>query len=111
MRLTIILTRTPHASRTLETYVKLALLACSREHSVAVYLVGDGVYCARKGQNSANYLERLSKFGGELFLRKEDIEARGLDVDKLIEEVEVPVDFYGKLVDDIMEKSDRVISL
>ncbi|MBS7643801.1 DsrE family protein [Candidatus Bathyarchaeota archaeon] len=108
MRLTLILTKPPSSS-ILNTCMKLALLAMSNNHEIGLYLIGDGVFCAKAGQIMAEDLGRLILHGGEVFVCKEDLEARGLVKNDLIKGATILSDIFECLVDDVMEKSQRVI--
>ena len=77
-------------------------------HQVAVYLIGDGVFCAI-GKHPSSKLSGLLSNGGEIYARKEDLEARGL-LSQVLTGVAVPSDFYDKLIEDVMERADRVMS-
>jgi len=108
MRLILILTRSPSNSLILDT-LKLASLATSSNHKVGLYLIGDAVLCAKKGQGIAEDLGRLILYGGEVFVRNEDLDARGLVKNDLIPGAKILLDVFECLVDDVMEKSQRVI--
>ena len=109
MRLTLILTKPPSFSSILNTCMKLALLAVSNNHEIGVYLIGDGVFCAKVGQMTAENLGKLVLYGGNVFVCKEDLEARGLVKNDLIPGAEILSNIFECLVDDVMEKSQRVI--
>jgi sulfur relay protein TusB/DsrH len=111
LRLSLILTKTPRESPMLEKCVELGLFAGSEGFTIAVYLVGNGVYCVKKGENASDRLKKISESRGEVFVRREDLEARGLDTGDIISDAKIPPDFYGQMIVDIMERSDRVITV
>jgi len=111
MRVVFILTKSPQNSGNTKICLKNALLARSQGYDIGIYLLGDAVFFAKNQQNIANDLKKLLASGCKLFVRKEDLVARGLKEDSLIPDVSVPSDFYDLLITDIMEKSERVICL
>ena len=107
MRFVLILTESLKSVRT-EVCLKYAFSARMGGHQVAVYLIGDGVFCAI-GKHPSSKLSGLLPNGGEIYARKEDLEARGL-FSQVLAGVEIPSDFYDKLIEDVMEMADRVMS-
>jgi sulfur relay protein TusB/DsrH len=115
MRIAFLLTKAPISSRDPEMCLNLALSFLKKNSSVAIYLLTDGVLCARKGQNPEKGVEKLLKkaleLGAEVYVRREDLLARGVSAEKMVEKVQNPEDFLGTMVYDVMEKSERVICL
>jgi len=107
MRFIFILTESSKSARS-ELCLKYAFSARIGGHQVAVYLIGDGVFCAIGKYPSPKLIGLLSD-GGEIYARKEDLEARGL-LSRVLTGVEIPFDFYDKLIEDVMERADRVMS-
>jgi len=107
MRFISILTESLKSARS-EVCLKYAFSARIGGHQVAVYLIGDGVFCA-VGKHPNAKLSGLLSNGGEIYARKEDLEARGL-LSRVLTGVEMPFDFYDKLIEDVMERADRVMS-
>ena len=89
--------------------MKFALSRVELTHEVVLYLMGDEVYCAKKGTAIASELHQFVTKGGEIYVRKEDLIARGLR-EVLLEQTHAPDDFFSQLVQDIMENSDRIIT-
>jgi len=75
MRLILILTKPPSNLLVQNDCVKLASPAMPSNHKVGLYLIGDAVFCAKKGQGIAENLGRLILYGGEVFVCKEDLDA------------------------------------
>jgi tRNA 2-thiouridine synthesizing protein B len=61
-----------------------------------LYLAGDGIY---------HLLNMLSLSAQEILACREDILARGLTI---TDDITIPEDFYGQLVEDMMESSGQV---
>jgi len=107
MRFIFILTESLKSARS-EVCLKYAFSARMGGHQVAVYLIGDGVFSAI-GKHPSPKLSGLLSNGGEIYAHKEDLEARGL-LSQVLTGVELPFDFYDKLIEDVMERADRVMS-
>jgi sulfur relay protein TusB/DsrH len=79
---------------------------------VSIYLIGDGVLCAKKNQvghvgaNIKNALENDVK----VFASSQDLLARGLSELQVEQGVSVVGDIESIFVDDVMEHAARVIS-
>lgn len=74
-------------------------------HEVGLLLVQDGTYLADKGCSESGKLKDL---GARVYATKNHVEERGIG-NRLVMEAEL-VDF-GQVVDAIMEKYDKIISL
>ena len=88
-----ILTKPPSNPRS-----NLCLGLMERSEAPRLYLAGDGVY---------HLLGGLNIRGGRVLASSEDMAARGIPTR---EKTEVPGDFYADLVENIMERADRVYS-
>lgn len=88
-----LLTKPPHSDR-----ARFCLQLIKRSENAVLYLAGDGVY-----NLPGKALEALPR--DRILACREDLQARGVQAEgKTI----VPVDFYEKLVKDIMYKSRRL---
>jgi sulfur relay protein TusB/DsrH len=74
---------------------------------VSVYLLGDGVLLAKEGPMGKDVKEALGN-GVEVLAAAKDLKARG--VGRTLEEVERVEDLEDLLVEDAMERADKVIS-
>ncbi len=71
--------------------------------AVALYLASSGVYATVRGNPLEGLVSELAK-RDKVKVSWEDLSARGLKVDDLIEGVKIPRDFYG----DFVERALRV---
>ena len=96
-----LLTKTPQSER-----ARLCLQLAKQSKNAVLYLAGDGVY------------NLLAEFIGpcdapvqadlpvdRIIANKEDLEARGVQAQ---DKATVPDDFYGRLVDDMMQEGSRI---
>jgi sulfur relay protein TusB/DsrH len=79
---------------------------------IAVYLLGDGVLLARKGQkgyHADGINEALSK-GAKVFASSRDLRARGIPSGEIEAGIEATDDLEGIFIEDAMEKAGRVFT-
>jgi tRNA 2-thiouridine synthesizing protein B len=88
-----LLTKAPMASRS-----ELCFRLMERSKNAKLYLSGDGVY------HLLNMLA-LPKTTEVTVVCREDILARGLPI---TDDIMIPDNFYGQLIKDMMENSDKV---
>ena len=89
-----LLTKPPHSDRT-----KLCLHLMEDLENAVLYLAGDGVYNLLE----ATSLEALSK--ENILACEEDLKARGVQAEG---KVTASVDFYKRLVDEMMRENSRI---
>ena len=111
MRFLFVLYKSPSNLSGFESFVEIALLARSKGDEVGIYLLGDGVVLSRKKSKASGILKDAIASGCEIYVRGEDLAARGISATELVDNAIVPSDFFDQMLDDIMERSDRVICL
>jgi sulfur relay protein TusB/DsrH len=79
---------------------------------VTVYLIGDGVLCAKKDQKGyvGKNIRTALENGTIIKAGENDLHARAIPQEHVQTGIEMVEDIEGLLVEDIMENSDRVIS-
>lgn len=111
-RTALILARIPHAEDDAERTLGYARYLKESGDDVALYLLGDAVLLARSGMASSaadRFWGALSA-GVQVFVSENDLRARALGEDRLAPGVSAILDIEGAIVDDVMGKSERVIS-
>ena len=90
---------------------KICLLIM-RKDEVVVYLMGDGVLCAKKGQKGyvGKNLKMALENGVLIKASENDLSARAITSDHVEPGLEIVEDIEDEFVDDVMEHADRVIS-
>lgn len=111
-RLCLLIMKPPHNDD--DTDRMCGLLSSAKEcgWDVAIYLLGDGVYCAKKGQRGnlgKSMMTALSK-GAEINVNLKDMLARAIPTEDVVPGVKVLDDLESAFVDDVMEKASRVVS-
>lgn len=110
MRLCILLMRTPSTEE--DNARIFGVLSHVRGEDVAIYLLGDGVLCGRKGQAASigGGVERALRSGAKVVIGARDLRARGIQSTELLEDLEVVEDLEGDFIEESMEWADRVIT-
>jgi sulfur relay protein TusB/DsrH len=102
----------PHSDEDARRMCGLLSNARAKGMEVSVYLLGDGVYCAKKGHRGIvgeSLRSALSK-GAEINASKKDLLSRAIGEADVETGVKVLEDLEGAFVEDIMERSTRVAS-
>jgi sulfur relay protein TusB/DsrH len=90
------------------------LLSTAKERGwdVAIYLLGDGVYCAKKGQRGhlGSSMQNALGKGAEVNVGLKDLLARAIPPENVVPGVKRLEDLEGAFVEDVMEKASRVVS-
>jgi len=114
MNLTIIVNDPPYGSEKPWNALRLASTAASDDMSVRVFLMGDSVVAAKRGQktpdgfyNMEKMLQAIIQRGVEVKVCGACINARGLDPSELVEGVEKG---SMKILAEWIRDSDRVVS-
>ena len=89
-----------------KTFLDIVDIWC--EEYLKVYLISNGIYAAMEGNRYSHTIRDISRTGN-VFARKEDLMARGITRDMLIDGVEV-LEGLDRVVVDIMENLDMVFT-
>jgi sulfur relay (sulfurtransferase) complex TusBCD TusD component (DsrE family) len=111
---TIILTKAPYGEESSWNALRLAHALCAKGINVNIFLLGDGVFLAKKGQttpagyyNLENMLEDLIKKGVTVGVCGTCVKSRGLSEEELISGAKI-----GKMMDlaDWIKESQHVLT-
>jgi len=106
MHIGFILTKT-YAQESFQTFLKFLNIYLGK-NDISIFLLGNGVFCARNGHSeSITFLEILEK--GRILACWDDLQARGIGRAQLIPGVET-FENYETIVLSIMEDVDEVLS-
>jgi len=111
-RICLLITKPPHDDESANRMCGISKLARQKEMEVAVYLLGDGVLCAKKNQKGfvgQNIKEALEN-GVDIKASENDLHARAIPHEQVESGITVLGDLEEAFLEDIMEKADRVIS-
>jgi sulfur relay (sulfurtransferase) complex TusBCD TusD component (DsrE family) len=108
-----VITKTPTESQKVLGALKLANKALEERKSVGLFLLSDGVWCAKKNQKNTaiKYLINILEKGGSVIASGENLEAAGIDNNDVLKGIQISEKPYGDLVDLIMEKWRRVVTI
>ncbi|MEM3587653.1 MAG: DsrH/TusB family sulfur metabolism protein [Candidatus Jordarchaeaceae archaeon] len=104
LKIVFIILEPPSSDRAIKAFSMIREMI-KRDADVSIYLLGDGVYCGMKGVN----LEIINSDNLRVFVNKEDIEARGILDDLLLEKVQCQNNSIERMIVDVMENADRIL--
>jgi sulfur relay protein TusB/DsrH len=109
----LLITKTPLESDNVSKIIYLAKEAIANWKKVQLYLISDGVWLAKSGQQNkvAEKFEELIKSGVSVIVSGEHLEAAGITKNEVTEGIEITDDPYTTLVNLVMEKWKKVISI
>jgi len=106
MHIGLILTKTP-AEEGFQTFIQFANLYQGKDE-VTIYMIGNGVFCARKGHMNEDKILNLLE-NSLIYANSNDLNARGIKEDDLIDGIKI-IQGYDGLVVEIMEEFDQILS-
>ena len=106
MRIGFILTKTP-SEESFCTFMKFIGVYIGKE-DINVYLLANGVYCAKKRHMHSDLIWKLLK-NCDIFAFLPDLKARGISENQLIEKIQL-IENYDTIIVDMMENMDQIIS-
>jgi sulfur relay (sulfurtransferase) DsrF/TusC family protein len=106
-----ILTKAPLESPHSLGILNTALGAVNSGRSVALFLLSDGVWLAKKNQNNRTFevFQEILAQGAEVTASKEHLEAAGIPPEDLVQGVTIADKPYDALVEKVMEDWKRVM--
>lgn len=108
----MILTKPPYGCEESEKALRMLAGMIEQGENVAMYIVGDGVELTMKSQKGdlGKLLSELADKGAEIYSSSEDMEARGLSSDKVLPCVKPTARIFEEIVEDAMERADKLLS-
>lgn len=106
MHVGFILTKSP-SEQGFKTFFKFACLYLDKDQ-LSIYLVGNGVYCARKNHIASDKVKKLLK-SSKIYANSNDLKARGIQEEQLINGV-IRFYHYDQMVIDILKNFDQILS-
>ena len=108
-----VLTKAPIESSLTYRFLSLAQNVVDKDKTIGLFLISDGVWLAKKNQNNKPHelLNKLLKNGAEVTVSKDHLMAAGIEDSDLINGVNVTEQPYVDLVDHVMEKWNKVITI
>ena len=111
-KICILITKPPHSDESAERMCGIARAARGKGMDVTVYLIGDGVLCAKKNQKGyvGQNIKMALENGTIIKAGENDLHARAIPQEHVEPGIEMISDIEGMFVEDVMENADRVIS-
>jgi sulfur relay (sulfurtransferase) DsrF/TusC family protein len=107
-----IITKAPLENSSIKKILSAALEA-TKNNKIGFFLISDGVFLIKKNQKNETYdifIEIISK-KVEIIVSKDHLESAGLSSDEILSNLIISDKPYDDLVDFVMEKYERVITL
>ena len=105
-----VITKAPFESTLGFGFLDLAKKAIDDGKTIEMFLISDGVWFAKKNQKSDN-LKYLIKKGVEITVSKDNLEAAGIEDNELIDGLIISEKPYMDLVELVMEKWKKVMTI
>ena len=111
-RISLLITKPPHSDEATQHMCGISGKARDKGMEVAVYLLGDGVLCAKSGQKGhiGESLRRALRANVSILVSARDLRARAIGDGQIEQGIEIVEDLEGEFVKDTMESADRVIA-
>ncbi|MGP3703490.1 MAG: DsrH/TusB family sulfur metabolism protein [Candidatus Bathyarchaeota archaeon] len=97
----------PPSHQTVATLLKIL----NNDEKILLFACGDGVYSIIEVNPLSNIIHNILKKGGIIYASREDMDARGVTFNLVIEGVRIPRDFYGMLIHTIMKEENILVTI
>lgn len=105
MRVGFILTRT-FTQEGFKSFQKFINVYIGKDE-IIVYLIGNGVYCARRDHIQTNYIQSILKHAN-IYAFYDDLQARGISSEQLESGIKIFYKYQDMIID-MMENLDQVL--
>ena len=105
-----IITKAPYESTLGSGFLDLARKEIENGKKVGVFLISDGIWFAKKNQKN-NVIKFLIEKGAEITVSLDNLEAAGIDNTELIKGLTISDKPYDDLVELVMEKWNKVMTI
>jgi len=109
-RFCLLLMKSPHSDEEERAVFGPLWEARGQGQEAALYLLGDGVLCAKKDSHQGKGLKGLIEKGIEIKASTKDLRARAISKENVEPGILELDDLEGEFVTDMMERSQRVMS-
>ena len=108
-----IITKAPFESSLGEKILNLANKGLTEGKTVGIFLISDGVWFAKKNikNNIGKLIQNLVEKGAEVTVSRDNLKAGGINDSELIKGIIISEKPYADLVDLVMEKWRRVLTI
>ena len=106
-----IITKAPLESTLGSGFLNLAKQGIDNGKKVELFLISDGVWFAKKIENNSDTKRLLIKQGVNILVSNDNLQAAGIHNDELIKGITISDKPYSDLVNLVMEKWKRVMTI
>jgi sulfur relay (sulfurtransferase) complex TusBCD TusD component (DsrE family) len=109
----IVITKSAYGSGEVENALSIGSDALRMGDQVDLFLLGDGVWLVKRGSSGAvsELFNRFMEMGGKVYVSEPHLKAGGLSLSEATDNLEIAEDPYDTLVDLLMEKWNRAITV
>jgi len=107
-----IITKAPLENSSIKKLLKAALEA-TKNSKIGFFLISDGVFLIKKNQKNETYdiFKEIINKKVEIIVSKDHLESAGLSSDEILSNLIISDKPYNDLVDFVMEKYERVVTI
>ena len=106
-----VITKAPLESSLVTGITALANHALDKGKTIGLLLISDGVWLGKRNQKNNTTIAKLIEKGAEITISNDHLKASGIQHDELLKGVEVTDKPYNELVERVMERWNRVITI
>ncbi len=108
-----IITKAPLESLLTFNFLTIAKNAMEKEKAISFFLISDGIWLVKKNQKNkvVELLQHLIKNGASITVSKDHLDAAGIEITNILPGISITDRPYTELVDFVMEKCRRVMTL
>ena len=106
-----VITKAPLESSIVTGIITLAKHEIDKEKTVGIFLISDGVWLGKKNQNNCKNIADLIEKCVEVTISKDHMEASGIQQEELLSGINVTEKPYIELVERVMERWHKVITI
>jgi sulfur relay protein TusB/DsrH len=108
-----VITKAPMEYSVIKKLLTAMLEGVNNNEKIGLFLVSDGVFLIKKYQKNeiSNILKKILTKNIEIMVSKEHLEAAGISEDEIFDKCSISEKPYDDLVDFVMEKYERVVTI
>ena len=108
-----ILTKAPLESSAIKRILELSLDSLKKNKKIGFFLISDGIFLIKRNQKNETYtlFKEIISNNVEIIVSKDHLESAGISPDQICCESYISDKPYDDLVDFVMEKYEKVITI
>ncbi len=108
-----ILTKAPLESSVIKRLLEVSLDALNKGKKIGFFLLSDGIFLIKRKQKNEIYMlfKKIISKNVEIIVSMDHLESAGISIDEICCELSISEKPYDDLVDFVMEKYEKVITI